>query len=232
MANFSNTYQFPENSAGTWHREVFGNNNPITLELACGRGDYTVGLARLFPERNFIGVDIKGSRIWRGAKTALEENMNHVAFLRTYIERIESYFAPGEVSEIWITFPDPHPPAGKSKKRLSSLRFLQEYRKFIQDGGQIHLKTDDKLLFDYSCFVAKSLGLEILDEVHDVLQERSGDPVLDIRTYYETRWITEGKKIQYLRYRFDFDRFTPENIARAESELAEWLKAHNAPRPY
>lgn len=230
MKNFGNTYEFPENIAGTWHRDVFKNLNPIILELACGRGEYSVALAKLNPQTNIIGVDIKGSRLWRGAKSAIEEGLPNAAFLRTYIERITTYFGPGEVSEIWITFPDPHPPAGKSKKRLSSLRFLKEYTAVVKDGGIIHLKTDDDLLYRFTKAGAEFLGLSIEDDVDDVVKDRSQDPLLSTRTTYELRWISEGKKIRYLKLKLDHARFTPENFARANDKMKGWLSVYNAKR--
>ncbi|MBI1221973.1 MAG: tRNA (guanosine(46)-N7)-methyltransferase TrmB [Bacteroidetes bacterium] len=230
MENFGNTYQFPENIAGTWHTDVFKNNKPILLELACGRGEYSVGLAKHNPNTNVIGVDIKGSRIWRGAKTAIEENLDNVAFLRTYIERIASYFKPGEVSEIWITFPDPHPPAGKSKKRLSSLRFLKEYTQFVKDGGIIHLKTDDDMLYHFTKAGAQFLGMEILEDVNDVLKEKPNDPLLSIRTTYELRWISEGKKIRYVALKLDHKLFEEANFKQANQQMKGWLAVYNAPK--
>ncbi|MDX5321218.1 MAG: tRNA (guanosine(46)-N7)-methyltransferase TrmB [Bacteroidota bacterium] len=230
MEHFGNTYQFPENIAGTWHQEVFKNENPIILELACGRGEYSVGLARHNAATNIIGVDIKGSRIWRGAKTAIEEGLNNAAFLRTYIERIATYFNPGEVSEIWITFPDPHPPAGHAKKRLSSLRFLKEYTQFVKDGGTVHLKTDDDMLYRFTKAGAQALGMTLLDDVDDVLKERANDPVLSIRTTYELRWISEGKKIRYIAMKLDHALFEEANFKRANEKMKEWLSVYNVPK--
>lgn len=231
MKNFGNTYEFPENMAGTWHAEIFKNTNPIILELACGRGEYSVSLAKFNPETNIIGVDIKGSRLWRGAKSALEEGLKNAAFLRTYIERIGTYFGPGEVSEIWITFPDPHPPAGKSKKRLSSLRFLQEYTHFVKDGGIIHLKTDDDLLYTFTKAGAEFLGVSVLEDVDDVLKDRSDDALLSIRTTYELRWIMEGKKIHYLKLKLDHSLFEALNFANANEKMKAWLKIFNPQKP-
>lgn len=230
MEDFGNTFQFPEHMPGTWHKDFFKNENPIILELACGRGEYSIGLAKHNPNTNIIGVDIKGSRLWRGAKTAIEENLNNAAFLRTYIERIGTYFAPGEVSEIWITFPDPHPPAGKAKKRLSSLRFLKEYTQIVKDGGLIHLKTDDDMLYRFTKAGAEALGMEILEDVDDVLKERADDALLSIRTTYELRWISEGKKIRYLRLKLDHSLFEEANWKKANATMKDWLAVHNAPK--
>lgn len=230
MKNFGNTYEFPEDMAGTWHEHVFKNSNPIILELACGRGEYSVALAKLDPQTNIIGVDIKGSRLWRGAKSAIEEGLHNAAFLRTYIERITTYFSPGEVSEIWITFPDPHPPAGKSKKRLSSLRFLKEYTAIVKDGGIIHLKTDDDLLYQFTKAGAEFLGMTILEDVEDVVKDRAADPLLSTRTTYELRWIGEGKKIHYLKLKLDHSLFNAENFAVANEKMKDWLTVFNAKR--
>lgn len=230
MENFGNTFQFPEDMQGTWHKEVFKNENPIILELACGRGEYSVNLAKFFPNANIIGVDIKGSRLWRGAKSAIEEELHNAAFLRTYIEQIGSYFNPGEVSEIWITFPDPHPPAGKAKKRLSSLRFLKEYTQIVKDGGIIHLKTDDQMLYHFTKAGAQALGMEILEDQTDVVNDCANDELLSIRTTYEVRWISEGKKITYLKMKLDHALFEKENFEKANATMQEWLRVHNAPK--
>jgi tRNA (guanine-N7-)-methyltransferase len=230
MQHFPNTFQFPEKMKGQWNDTFFKNDHPIVLELACGRGEYTLGMARMFPEKNFIGVDIKGARLWRGAKTAVEENLKNAAFLRIYIENIAEYFAPGEVSEIWITFPDPHPPAGQAKKRLGSWRFLKEYSRFMQDGGKIHLKTDEKALHDFTAASATSLGLEIEAQSADIKSTHAADPLLNIRTTYELKWLAEGKRISYIRVRMNHRRFMPEEYAAAEKQIKEWLAVHNPPR--
>lgn len=203
METFPNTYQFPENIKGNWRKDIFRNDHPIVLELACGRGEYTVGMARLFPEKNFIGVDIKGSRIWRGAKTCVEENLHNGAFLRIYIENIENYFEKDEVDEIWITFPDPHPPLGKAKKRLTSARFLKVYSHFLKPGGTINLKTDDQPLYAFTVETANELGMEILDQSDNVYATHAGDPLLQIKTTYELRWLSEGKLIHYVKLKMD-----------------------------
>ncbi len=231
MESFSNTYQFPEKIAGTWHHDIFKNTHPITLELACGRGEYTVGLSRLFPERNFIGIDIKGSRLWRGAKTCMEENLRNAAFLRIYIENVRQYFGPGEVQEIWITFPDPHYKPGEAKKRLSSWRFMKEYSQILADGGLLHLKSDDQFLFEFTRACALALELEIQETSEDVLKTHASDPVLSIRTTYETRWISEGKSIYYIRIKMDKNAFSPERYEKAQLRMKEWQSVHNPPRP-
>jgi tRNA (guanine-N7-)-methyltransferase len=186
---------------GKWNEHFFKNSHPITLELACGKGDYTIGLAQMYPERNFIGVDIKGNRIWRGAKTALEEKLENVAFLRTRIEQIDHFFEEGEVSEIWITFPDPF--LNKESRRLTALPFLQRYQKFLKKGGLVHLKTDSAELFEYT--VEKSIPnqdiFELLYENSDIYKDELVMKELEIKTFYEKKHLEKGKKITYSRMR-------------------------------
>jgi tRNA (guanine-N7-)-methyltransferase len=190
---------------GEWARSVFGNDHPITLELGCGKGEYTVGLARRHPERNFMGVDIKGHRFWRGAKTSEEEGLSNVAFLRTKIEFVHHFFAPGEVSEIWLTFSDPQPKDEKGTKRITSEVFLERYRGFMVPGGIVHVKSDSPLLYALSREGWMEAGFPILEDSQDVYGELAPRvdadfaEVLNIRTFYEQRWLEEGKKIHYLR---------------------------------
>lgn len=190
---------------GRWHEDFFGNGNPIVLELGCGRGEYTVGLGRLFPDKNFIGVDIKGARMWTGATESLREGMRNVAFLRTHIEFIERFFAPGEVAEIWLTFSDPQ--MKKVTKRLTSTFFLARYRHFLCDNGLVHLKTDSNFLFTYtSCMVeANALPVEFSTEdlYHALVTEEDGElrRILGIQTYYERQWLARGLNIRYMRFR-------------------------------
>lgn len=190
---------------GEWASRVFGNANPITLELGCGKGEYTVGLARRHPERNFIGIDIKGHRFWRGAKTSEEEGLANVAFLRTKIEFVQHFFAPGEVSEVWLTFSDPQPKDEKGTKRITSEVFLQRYRGFMVPKGIVHVKSDSPLLYALSKEGWLEAWFPILEDSADVygdLVHRVGPDfaeVLNIRTFYEQRWLEEGKKIHYLR---------------------------------
>lgn len=192
---------------GNWADKVFGNGLPITLELGCGKGEYTVGLARRHPDRNFIGVDIKGHRFWRGAKTAQEEGLFNVAFLRTKIEFVQNFFAEGEVSEIWLTFSDPQPKDEKGTKRITSEVFLRRYQQFMKPGGLIHVKSDSPLLYALSKAGWTEAGFPVLEDSQDVhgdLVHRVAPDfaeVLRIRTYYESRWLDEGKKIHYLRTR-------------------------------
>ncbi len=183
---------------GKW-REHFGNDNPIVLELGCGKGDYTIALARIHPDRNYIGVDIKGARLWRGAKTAVEDKMGNVAFIRTRIELIEQFFAEGEVSEIWITFPDPQPK--KPLKRLTSPRFLNHYRTFLKPGGIMHLKTDSQELYDYSLNeVLLPESLPVHYSTNDLYASDCDDEAKLTQTFYEKIWLAEGKTITYIRF--------------------------------
>ena len=189
---------------GKWHAEVFGNDNPITLELGCGKGEYTVGLARKWPNRNFVGVDIKGHRFWRGAKTANQDGLTNVAFLRTRIEFIDQFFGPQEVADIWLTFSDPQPKDEKGTKRITSGKFIEKYRKFLSSGGSVKVKSDSKLLYSLSKEDYLKAGHAI---VHDSVDVYGGfldsldcnlREALEIKTYYEQRWLQEGKKIHYL----------------------------------
>ena len=191
---------------GHWHDSFFHNQNPIVLELGCGRGEYAVGLARRYPDRNFIGVDIKGARMWSGATESLREGLKNVAFLRTNIEIIDRFFAPGEVQEIWLTFSDPQ--MKKATKRLTSTYFLQRYRHFLADGGIIHLKTDSNFLFTYTKYVVEEnhLPMEVCTEDLYVrgfsgVAAETADIDLSIRTYYEQQWLDRGLTIKYLRFR-------------------------------
>jgi tRNA (guanine-N7-)-methyltransferase len=202
LNTFPNVHQFPENMAGTWKRQVFGNDHPIVLELGCGKGEYTLGMARHFPEKNFIGLDIKGNRIWRGALTALEEKLPNVAFLRIQIEKINEYFAPGEVSEIWITFPDPQPNKPKTKKRLTSPQFIERYRLVLQPGGTMNLKTDNRMLYDFTLEVIEEKKLKLLAKTDDLYNSDLLDELLSIQTFYESMFRKEGMPIHYVRFSF------------------------------
>ncbi len=218
VATFSNVLQFSSLQKeqfpykGKWNTDYFKNNNPIVLELACGKGEYTIGLAQQFPNTNFIGIDVKGARIWRGAKTALEQQLNHVAFLRIMIEWLTDFFAEQEVSEIWITFADPYLSSSKDHKRLTSTKFLNLYRQVLKPGGFVHLKTDDDTLYQFTLDV---LNAEVNDEKYPLdtkhffeLVEHNNDiykdglssnPLLNIRTYYESKHLANGKKIKYVK---------------------------------
>ena len=187
---------------GSWHKEYFKNNNPIVLELGCGKGEYTVGLAQRYPDRNFIGVDIKGNRIHTGAKAAIDNKMNNVAFVRTRIDFIEACFAADEISEIWITFPDPQPQQTRVRKRLTNMMFVNRYKKIMKDGGLINLKTDSEPFYEYSKEVALENNFKILDSTNDLYADVSlrDEALTSIRTYYEKKFSEKGFKICYLKY--------------------------------
>lgn len=195
---FSEIYQKVYPLKGKWKEEFFKNDNPITLELGCGKGEYTVGLSRQFPQRNFIGVDIKGARIWIGAKTALNEKLLNVAFLRTHIEHIESFFDQNEIQEIWLTFPDPQLKKRRKKKRLTGSRFLNSYRKILTPNGLIHLKTDNKVMYDYSLNIIKHNNLPLIVSKENLNTEQDIDTVLSIETYYEKQFLEKKTTIKYL----------------------------------
>lgn len=210
MATFTNVVQAPPFSElygsehpmrGKWSKQFFGNDHPLVLELGCGKGEYSVGLARRFPEKNFLGVDIKGARIWKGASEALQSGLPNVGFLRTRIELIGSFFAPGEVSEIWITFPDPQARRNRAKKRLTSAGFLTRYRTFLKPDGVVHLKTDSRQLYDFTLSVIELNRLECLDATHDLYGSGRADDILSIRTHYETLFMGKGFAITYLQFR-------------------------------
>jgi tRNA (guanine-N7-)-methyltransferase len=188
---------------GQWRSDYFKNANPITVELACGRGEYTVGLARLYPERNHIGVDIKGERIWKGSTWAEEAGLSNVAFLRTQILAIESFFAEGEVDEIWLTFPDPRPKKRDIKRRLTSPRFIDMYKKLLKPGSYLRLKTDNTKLYEYT-LEEMQLRSDITDLQYtdDLYQSALRPECFDIRTRYEEEFTAKGEKIKYLRFRF------------------------------
>jgi tRNA (guanine-N7-)-methyltransferase len=198
LNRMTNVHQAPGSLAGNWHACFFKNSNPITLELGCGRGEYTLALASRYPDRNFIGVDLKGSRLWHGARHALDHNMSNVAFLRTFIERLGDYFAAGEVAEIWIPFPDPYPVYSKRKKRLTSSRFLDIYRTILQSGGLVHLKTDDAKLFNFSEETATEEGGHLLCCAENIDKHPDQDDHWHIRTKYEWSHRKQGKIIKYL----------------------------------
>lgn len=184
---------------GNWHQLFFKNDNPIVLELGCGRGEYTIGLARRFPDKNFIGIDIKGARMWHGAKTAVEEGLQNVAFLRTNIECIDGLFAENEVAELWLTFSDPQ--MKKATKRLTSTYFMERYRRFLVDNGVINVKTDSNFLATYTKYMVERNSLPFLQCTFDLYAEKDIDSSLtDIRTYYESMWLERGIPIKYLKF--------------------------------
>ena len=186
---------------GKWCRDVFGNNQPLILELGCGKGEYTVGLAGKYPHQNYMGLDIKGARIWTGAKHAQNEGLSNVAFIRTRIDFVNSFFAKDEVSEIWITFPDPQEKRRRVKKRLPGAHFLNRYRGFLIDGGRIHLKTDNLQLYKDTLEMVLYNNLLVEHSTTDVYSEGWNDERVSIQTYYEKRFLAEGIKINYLCFR-------------------------------
>ncbi len=185
---------------GKWREEMFGNQNPIVLELGCGKGEYTVGLARKYPQKNFIGIDIKGARLWRGCKTSNEENMQNVAFIRSHIQMITRYFERGEVNEIWITFPDPQ--LKKPNKRLTAERFLKLYGEVLAPQGIVHLKTDSAELYDFTLNeVLIPSKREVIYHTPDLYHSDFTEEVIEIQTFYESMYLKEGKPITYIKFR-------------------------------
>jgi len=191
---------------GKWSSEVFQNDSPLILELGCGKGEYTVGLARDHPGNNYMGLDIKGARIWTGARAAQEEGLSNVAFLRTRIDFISSFFTTYEVDELWITFPDPQEKRRRRKKRLTGAYFLNKYRQFLKDDGSIHLKTDNNLLYKYTLELARYNELVVDRCSENIYEEGWEDEVVSIRTYYETIFLNEGKKINFIQFRLPVHR--------------------------
>jgi tRNA (guanine-N7-)-methyltransferase len=188
---------------GNWASTFFQNNNPLVLELGCGKGEYTLGLARNYKNSSFLGVDIKGARIWRGAKTATEENITNVGFLRCRIEMIGNFFAPGEVSEIWITFPDPQLKNHRAKKRLTSARFLNAYRQFVKPGAVIHLKTDNEVLYKYTLNLIKHNQLPLLFATDNLYEQSVANEASSIQTFYENQYLAQGIPIKYIQFKLD-----------------------------
>lgn len=187
---------------GKWNQEYFKNDNPVILELGCGKGEYTIGLAKLFPNNNYIGIDVKGARFWRGAKTAVENNLENVAFVRTQIELINSIFDAREVDEIWITFPDPQIKYKRTKHRMTNPEFLELYKKILKPDGVINLKTDSEFMHGYTLGLLQGLGHEILYANHNVYKnEGSPSEVIGIQTFYEKQYLEVNKAITYIRFK-------------------------------
>ena len=199
MAEYPHVFEYPYSVVDDVPQDFFGNDNPIVLELGCGRGEYTVGLGRRYTDKNFIGVDIKGARMWTGATEALNEGLKNVAFLRTNIEIIDRFFAPGEVDEIWLTFSDPQ--MKKATKRLTSTYFMNRYRKFLVPDGLIHLKTDSNFMFTYTKSMVEANHLPVEFMTDDLYHSGMDDDILSIRTYYEQQWLDRGLNIKYLKFR-------------------------------
>ncbi len=196
---------------GNWHKDFFDNNNPIVLELGCGKGEYTVELAQLFRDKNYIGVDIKGARIWTGAKKAKELGLKNVAFIRTDIEMIQHFFSKNEVSEIWLTFPDPQ--MKKTTKRLTATNFIKNYLQFLQKDHIIHLKTDSNFMFTYTNEMIRANQFEVLDKKEDIYEHMEENSVLKIKTYYERQWLDRGLTIKYVGFKIsDRDNFVEPDI--------------------
>lgn len=217
IKSFPNVLEYPENMSGKW-ADFFKNENPVVLELACGKGEYAIGLAQLYRQKNFLGVDIKGNRLWVGAKIALEKQLNNVAFLRTQIEKLRAYFAENEIEEIWITFPDPQLRVSKAKKRLTHPRFLKLYRQVLKRKGKIHLKTDSPDLYEFTKLVINLYELPLLVDIPDLYKENNISTELSIETHYESLDIANSKSIFYLCFSL------PEIILDKDEELTSLLK--------
>ena len=239
METYENVFQYPYSVVsdvafpmrGHWHEQYFKNTNPIILELGCGKGEYAVELARQHPDLNFIGVDIKGARMWTGATQALNEGLKNVAFLRTNIEIIDRFFAEDEVHEIWLTFSDPQ--MKNPRKRLTSTFFMERYRRFLTDGGTIHLKTDSNFLFTYTTYVVEKNALPVdfrtEDLYHDERSAQNVEPAtLSVQTYYESMWIARGLNIRYMRWHLPHSTTLEE--PDVEIELDEYRSYHRTKR--
>jgi tRNA (guanine-N7-)-methyltransferase len=198
IKSFPNVLEYPQGMKGKWH-VFFGNTNPITLELACGKGEYTAAMAKKYPDKNFIGIDLKGNRIWAGAKKCLEEGLKNAAFLRTQIEKITDYFDENEISEIWITFPDPQLRLSRAKKRLTHPRFLRLYQKILTKNGVVHLKTDSPDLFNFTLLITKLYELTVLENYNDVYAQPGLHDDVKIKTYYESLDIAGCNKVHYIK---------------------------------
>ena len=238
MASYENVFQYPFSVVehvpfemkGHWREQYFHNDHPIVLELGCGKGEYTVELARLYPDTNFIGVDIKGARMWTGATQALHEGLKNVAFLRTNIEIIERFFSEDEVQEIWLTFSDPQ--MKNPRKRLTSTYFMERYRKFLVDGGIIHLKTDSNFLFTYTTYMVEHNHLPVLLSTRDLYSEDSENSeyseAASIQTYYESMWIARGLNIKYMKWHLPRTGILSE--PDVEIELDDYRSYHRTKR--
>jgi tRNA (guanine-N7-)-methyltransferase len=211
--------EYPENMQGNW-KDFFNNNKPIVLELACGKGEYTVGLSALYPEKNFIGVEIKGNRLWAGAKISLANKTINVAFLRTQIDKINQYFKVNEVEEIWITFPDPHLRKSKARKRLTHPKFLRLYKQIIKPDGLIHLKTDSPELYYFTKMVIELYDLKIVTDYNNLYEEKDIKPDLKIKTHYESLDIAKSNTVFYLCF------LLPETLNPSDAKLNDALNSN------
>lgn len=200
MKSFSNVIEKDNRFKGNWSKSFFHNENPIVVELACGKGDYAIGLAQLFPEKNFIGIDIKGNRLFTGANTARSLGLSNVGFLRTQIDHLEDYFEKGEITEIWITFPDPFPRKGDQKKRLTSSKFIEIYRKILFPKTHINLKTDSPLLYQFTKETIENERLTVVTDYSDVYKLGKNDELFGIQTYYEKMHILDNRTIHFIRF--------------------------------
>jgi len=223
LKTFSNVLQYPEDIKGKWN-EFFCNNNPIILELACGKGEYAVGLGQLYPEKNFIGIDQKGNRIWVGAKKALQLQLNNVAFLRIQIDRVAEYFESNEVKEIWITFPDPQLRTGKAKKRLTHPKFLRLYKEFLAPNGFIHLKTDSPHLYRFTKLIIEKYDCDLIEDTEDLYANENISEELKIKTHYESLDIAGSNRVHYLK--FSLPGVFPDRSK--DKELQEFLKEYES----
>ncbi|MBC7849795.1 MAG: tRNA (guanosine(46)-N7)-methyltransferase TrmB [Chitinophagaceae bacterium] len=217
ILNFPNVFQYPVGMQGKW-KDIFKNEHGITLELACGKGEYTLGLARMFPDRNFMGIDMKGNRLWVGAKTAIKENLSNVLFLRTHIDKLNDYFQQGDIDEIWITFPDPQLRLSKLKKRLTHPKFLRLYQTLLRPGGFIHLKTDSPVLYDFTLKVLDLYNINPVLAIDDLYSTVPEDPIVRIQTHYEKLDIANSNRIHYVKFKLPI-----EPLADIDKQLKDLL---------
>lgn len=228
MERYPHVFQYPYSIAenipfdmkGKWNERFFKNDNPIVLELGCGRGEYSVGLARMFPDKNYVAVDIKGSRMWTGATQSLEEGLSNVAFLRTNIEIIDRFFDRNEVAEIWLTFPDPQ--MKRATKRLTSTYFMDRYQRFLVDKGIVHLKTDSNFMYTYTKYMVEKNNLTVMSDTEDLYHSGTEDRILNIKTYYEQQWLDRGLNIRYLKFAL------PADVALTEPEVEIELDSYRS----